>query len=52
MIEIVYISVCIYVVFEYSQVVFGYNCDFGSCSDFSNWAGNRPRVRVPSYTMV
>ena len=31
MVEIVRISACIYVVLEYSRIVFGYdNCDFGS----------------------
>ena len=39
-------------VLEHSRIVFCYNYDFGSCSDFNNWAGNRSRVRVPSYPQL
>ena len=37
---------------EYSRTVFCYDCGFGSCSGFNNWAGNRSRVRVPSYSQL
>ena len=52
MVEIVRISACIFVVLEHSRIVFCYNCDFGSFSDFNNWAGNRSRVWVPSYPQL